>query len=67
MEERLDFLTPRRSEAFWLALAVVVALGLFALDAAAADNADLIGLFAVPPFIAAVGTRRRPDRWPLPS
>ena len=59
MEERLDFMKPRRSEAFWVALALVVGVVLFALDAAAADQADLIGLFAVPPFIAAVGTGRR--------
>ena len=58
MDRKLDLMTPRRSEAFWLALAVGVQLGLFALDAAAAAEADLIGLFAVPPFIAAVGTGR---------
>ncbi len=59
MEERLDFMTPRRSEAVWLTLALVVACGLFALDVAAAGSADLIGVFAAPPFIAAVGTGRR--------
>jgi hypothetical protein len=50
--------SPRRSEAFWLALAIVVALALFALDLATFSDTDLIGLFAVPPFIAAVGTGR---------
>ena len=59
MERKLDLMTPRRSEAFWLALAVGVMLVLFALDAATAAQANLIGLFAVPPFIAAVGTGRR--------
>ena len=51
-------MTPRRSEVFWLALAAAVLLGLFGLDAATTTSADLIGLFAVPPFIAAVGTGR---------
>jgi PAS domain S-box-containing protein len=58
MERRLETMAPRRSEAFWLVLAVVVLAGLFALDIATANEADLIGLFAVPPFIAAVGTGR---------
>ena len=58
MERKLDLMTPRRSEAFWLALAVGVMALLFVLDAATAAQANLIGLFAVPPFIAAVGTGR---------
>jgi PAS domain S-box-containing protein len=58
VDKKLDLMTPRRSQAFWLALAVFVMLGLFALDAATATDANLVGLFAVPPFIAAVGTGR---------
>jgi len=53
-------MTQRRSKAFWLALAFGMAAALFVLDALAAERADLIGLFAVPPFIAAFGVGRRP-------
>ena len=59
MEEKLDLMTQRRSQAFWLALALGVAAALFIVDAVAEDQADLIGLFAVPPFIAAFGVGRR--------
>ena len=53
-------MTQRRSKALWLALALGVAVALFVVDAVAAERADLIGLFAVPPFIAAFGVGRRP-------
>ena len=56
-------MTPRRSEAFWLALALVVrSRAVRARRGRRPTQADLIGLFAVPPFIAAVGTGRRADR-----
>ncbi|HZO60307.1 MAG TPA: PAS domain S-box protein [Solirubrobacterales bacterium] len=58
MDKRLELITPRRSKAFWLTLAIAVQAALFALDVATSTGSDLIGLFAVPPFIAAVGTGR---------
>ena len=43
----------------WLALALAVAIALSVIDIASRDMAELIGILAVPPFIAAVGTGRR--------
>src|SRR3954449_350007 len=59
VEEKLDLITTQRSRAFWFGLALLVLLALFALDTATADQANLIGLLAVPPFVAAVSTDRR--------
>ena len=59
MDERFELFTPRRSKAAWLTLALVIAGGLLAIDLATAERATLIGVYAVPPFIAAVGTGRR--------
>jgi PAS domain S-box-containing protein len=54
-----DLTRARSSKRLWLALALATAVALFVLDALAVESADLIGLYAVPPFIAAVGTDRR--------
>ncbi len=46
-----------------MTIAVAGALALFAIDLAAGKMTELIGLFAVPPFVAAVGAGRRATVW----
>ena len=59
MEETYDLTAARRARRAWLALALASAVVLFALDAVTDQRANLIGLFAVPPFVAAFGAGRR--------
>jgi PAS domain S-box-containing protein len=59
VEEIYDLTAAKRARRAWLALALAVAAALFALDAVTSQKANLIGLFAVPPFVAAVGAGRR--------
>jgi PAS domain S-box-containing protein len=49
----------RRRRALWFAIGITAATGVFVGDAATSEKVvTLIGLFAVPPFIAAVGASR---------
>jgi PAS domain S-box-containing protein len=59
VEETYDLTAARRAKRGWLALALAIAAVLFVLDAVTSQKANLIGLFAVPPFVAAVGAGRR--------
>ena len=49
----------RRSRRLWLAVALLVALALFAIDTGTGGRVTLIGFFAIPPFIVAAGAGRR--------
>src|SRR4051794_5608634 len=50
----------RRRHARWFVMGLAAATGVFILDAATAEKVvTLIALFAVPPFLAAVGATRR--------
>ena len=49
----------RRSRRLWLAVGLLVALVLFAIDTGTGGRVTLIGFFAIPPFIVAAGAGRR--------
>ncbi|MGH2979660.1 MAG: PAS domain S-box protein [Solirubrobacterales bacterium] len=59
MEVSQEFARRRRSRMMWLAVALLVALALFAIDTGTGGRVTLIGFFAVPPFIVAAGAGRR--------
>ena len=59
MEVSQELARRRRSRRVWLAIALLVALALFAIDTGTGGDVTLIGFFAIPPFIVAAGAGRR--------
>ena len=59
MEVSQELARRRRSRRLWLAVALLVALALFAIDTGTGGRVTLIGFFAIPPFIVAAGAGRR--------
>jgi PAS domain S-box-containing protein len=59
MEVSQELARRRRSRRLWLAVGMLVALVLFAIDTGTGGRVTLIGFFAIPPFIVAAGAGRR--------
>ncbi len=59
MEVSQEVARRRRSRRLWLAVGLLVALVLFAIDTGTGGRVTLIGFFAIPPFIVAAGAGRR--------